>query len=77
MGLGIFTVLYGAVSIYTKKGPKWGRLTSANRVQYLLVYSLLLQAVNIIEMNHLLDTFDVVLKYNKFYEYAITKFEYL
>jgi hypothetical protein len=77
MGLGIFSVLYGVVSIYTKKGPKWGRLTSANRVHYLLVYSLLLQAVNIIEMKHLLDTLDLMLKYNKFYEYAITNFENL
>jgi len=74
MGLGIFTVLYGAVSVFSRKGPKWSRLTAGNRVQYLLVYSLLLQAVNYIEMNHLLDTFDVVLKYNKFYEGALTKF---
>lgn len=74
MGLGIFTLVYGAVSVYTKKGPRWGRLTAANRIHYLLVYSLLLQAFNYVEMNHLLDTFDVVLKYNKFYEQAITKF---
>ncbi len=74
MGLGIFTVLYGAVSVSSRIGPKWSRLTAGNRVQYLLVYSLLLQAVNYIQMSHLLDTFDVVLKYNKFYEAALTKF---
>ena len=75
MACGTFTVLYGAAAIYTRKGPKWGRLTSGSSMHHLAAYSLLMQAMNFVVIDHMRGLLEVLLKYNKFYEQALTRYE--